>query len=514
MDAQIGFVRQKPAAMASALTPLRLFAILLAVALFTRIGEFNNPLTHVDDEFYLVTGNALLHGQLPYVDIWDRKPIGLFLIYAAIAALPGDSIIVYHLVAAAAALATALVLYRLTTRVTGEVGAMRAAVLYLALLPTMGGAGGQSPVFYNLLTATAALLALDAHLTGQRLRRRGMLAMLLMGLAIQIKPTTLFEGVFFGLVLLAAEWRAHRSLPSIARFALPMAAIAVAPTIVAFAVYAALGHADAMWFATVVSIFKKAPLSWRETSGDALQLMFFLSIPILIAASALATRLKADGLSKRSVFLVGWAVFALIGFASVPNLFNHYWLPMLLPIAAIAAGAFNDRRDGLTFTIMALFLPLGYVIPSPAAIAHNRDGFDRGADYVRSHLGGGCLYVYHGPPIFYLAANACHASPYVFPDHLESVNEAKALPVDPTAEVERIFASRPSVVITEPQVYLRRNNAAAEVVERNLACNYRIGRQLSDQAGHKLTIWIANRDHKAQCPIEHPPLGIVSATAN
>ncbi len=205
MDSQIGVIGRAAVRQAEPdLSFGRLLLILVAVTLFTRVGEFNNPLTHVDDQFYLFTGQAMLHGDLPFVDIWDRKPIGLFLIYAGIAALGGDGFIVYHLVGALAALATALSVYFLGCRLAGSAGALRAAIAYLALLPTMGGGGGQSPVFYNLLIALAALLTFDSFVAGKPRCPRALGAMALVGLAIQVKPTTLAECGFFGLLFLAA----------------------------------------------------------------------------------------------------------------------------------------------------------------------------------------------------------------------------------------------------------------------------------------------------------------------
>ena len=63
-------------------------AILLAVALAIRAWQFGNPVVHVDEEFYYFTGTALWHGLLPFVDVWDRKPVGLFLLYALPAGAP------------------------------------------------------------------------------------------------------------------------------------------------------------------------------------------------------------------------------------------------------------------------------------------------------------------------------------------------------------------------------------------------------------------------------------------
>ncbi len=63
------------------------WTILLATALLVRALTFGNPILHVDEEFYFAAARAMVHGAVPYVDVWDRKPVGLFLFYWPAAAL-------------------------------------------------------------------------------------------------------------------------------------------------------------------------------------------------------------------------------------------------------------------------------------------------------------------------------------------------------------------------------------------------------------------------------------------
>ena len=58
----------------------------------------------------------MLHGLLPYVDVWDRKPVGLVLVYAAIRLLGGEGIWQYQLAATLFAGATAFVVSRIAAR--------------------------------------------------------------------------------------------------------------------------------------------------------------------------------------------------------------------------------------------------------------------------------------------------------------------------------------------------------------------------------------------------------------
>ena len=241
--------------------------LLLLVALLLRAPLYGDPVIHSDEQFYLLVGDRMLHGALPYVDIWDRKPVGLFAIFAGIRLLGGAGILAYQLVATLFAAATAWLIARIADRHARPPAATTAGALYLVWLMIFDGAGGQAPVFYNLPVAAAALLTLDAvSRPDAAFVRRAAGAMALMGLAIQIKYTTVIEGVFFGLALLWALRRRNAAPATLAACAVWWIAIALVPTLAVLAFYAALGHADAFVYANFFSIF--------DRSGDEPPLLF------------------------------------------------------------------------------------------------------------------------------------------------------------------------------------------------------------------------------------------------
>ena len=68
--------------------PLCLLGLwLLALALFTRLGTLGDPNFWEDEQLFRYIGKAILDGAVPYVDVWDRKPPGLFLLFALFAAV-------------------------------------------------------------------------------------------------------------------------------------------------------------------------------------------------------------------------------------------------------------------------------------------------------------------------------------------------------------------------------------------------------------------------------------------
>ena len=137
------------------------FALLLLVAVVLRCDTFGDPNLHGDENFYLSVGAAMHHGALPYVDVWDRKPLGLFAIYYLITAI-STAPLVYQLIATLFAAATAWVISAIARQWAKPQGALLAGICYLLWLAPLQGYGGQSPVFYNLFMASAALLVLRA----------------------------------------------------------------------------------------------------------------------------------------------------------------------------------------------------------------------------------------------------------------------------------------------------------------------------------------------------------------
>ena len=112
------------------------FALLLAIAVLLRCDTFGDPNLDDDDTFYQAAGIAMRHGALPYVDVWDRKPFGLFAIYWAIAGI-SSAPIAYQLVAALFAGATAAVIAAIGARWDKPSGGLFAGLCYLLwLAPT------------------------------------------------------------------------------------------------------------------------------------------------------------------------------------------------------------------------------------------------------------------------------------------------------------------------------------------------------------------------------------------
>lgn len=425
----------------------------LFLFLATRSFLFGNPVVHIDEQFYLFVAERMREGAVPYVDIWDRKPIGLFLIYEALAALPFNPVIAYQMGSALSATLTALVISRLAREIASPTAASQAGAVYLLFMPIFNAGMGQAPVFYNLPVALAALVVVEAFKRQEApgLVWRGCVAMLLLGLAIQIKYTVIFEGAAFGLMLLSrgfADVWTYRKLGAAAALWI---GVALLPTVAALLWYVGIGQADAFVYANFVSVFERGSDGWKSywrlTKEVAVMIPFWLAI--FRAPRKFDTSGGTHPASLRVIRL--WAIAACIGFLIFGTWYDHYVSPLLVPLSVLAAPALARVRDGERW-YGRLLLGFGAIAGLAVMIyQYNQHGSTRQYEAMNAAIAqemrGGCLFIYEGEMAFYRTTHSCLPTTRIFPNHLNTYVEAPAIGVDATAETARVLASRPTVIV-------------------------------------------------------------------
>ena len=447
--------------------------ILLAVAILARALTFGNPVVHVDEEFYFFTGHSMWQGAWPFVDVWDRKPVGLFLLYALPAAFGFPAgIWAYQAMALASVVATGWLIARMAERLGWGAGATAAGVAYILWLDLLGGQGGQAPVFYNLLMMGAAWAILESDRRGSR--TLGLAAMALVGLVLQIKYSAVFEGMVFGLWLLASEWRRSRSVVALIPYAAGLVAVSLAPTALAAGVYAAIGQWDAFLYANFLSIFHRNPDPLAELAGNLGQMVLILSPVVTLAVLGLK-RAERD---RERTFLAVWLGAAMVGVLIFRPWFDHYGLPILLP-ACTAAAAMLGREDWRRRQTPALLLTValaGQIVL--LSLRHERgDATEFAALSQAVGKGPGCLYVYSGSTMLYVATQRCALSRWIVPAHLSRAREAGATGVDQDSEITCILSQHPAVVVMRPPYNGERPAAHARVLAA-MADGYRLAAKL------------------------------------
>lgn len=442
------------------------FIVLLIVATVARWQTFDNPVVGADEQFYLVVGDRMLHGALPYVDIFDRKPIGLFLVFAAIRTLGGAGIIQYQVVALAVVVATALLIYATAKPLAGRTGALVAGCLYILWLNFMEGEGGEAEVFFNLPMLVAAILVRRAWVRRQAAMLDGAIIMLLVGVTLQIKYTVVFEGGFFGCALLWTRFQSDPRVSRLVRAALLWIFFVLLPTLAAAAYYAHRGALQPFIFANFQSQFGKFPEPPQKLAKSFVSTVLILS-PLLGLAAGAIWQKRADR------FATLWLAASLGGYLGMRMFVTpHYAMPMLAPL--LLTGAPNLRHPRWLW-----FLPLPFVV-GQVVLAHNIAQKGDRATLERlaaiTNKAARPIYVYDGYSALYLLTGSRLPTKWNFPGHLDFAveNSRDALGVNPVDEERRILATAPSVIYTRYPEHGGGNEDTYRIVQAELSRSYHL----------------------------------------
>jgi hypothetical protein len=307
--------------------------------------------------------------------------------------------------------------------------------------------------------------------------------MLLIGCAMQVKYTVVFEGVALGLVWLYCAAGVSRWQPAkVIGVAGLWIVCALGPTLGAWGTYFALGHSQEFFYANFISIFHKS----KDVFGEsALQRVIFnvaTASPLLAMAffASARTALRWRSLSRyeRRMTSFGWLWLggAVIGVVAIGNFYIHYMLPLMVPLLFMAARWLRDDRPSIS--MVAVLIGCG-VATSSFKFYQERVLIDNGekvreiAALANDMKRGRCIFLLGAaPPILYHLTQSCIPTRYSFPDHLVVATEEKALGIDPIAELERVLQSTPTVVVTQKPDPRIVNDRAWSVLESTLGKQY------------------------------------------
>lgn len=461
---------------------------LVAVTLISRWQIFGNPLVGWDEDFYLAVARFMTEGAVPYVDVWDRKPIGIFLIYYPAALVPGwGGVWAFQLMAAAAIVATGLVIMQLARAMGWERGGGWAALLYSVWTILLKGQDGQTPVFYNLLMIGAALLIVRSIPRNGGIRcgnwlASRLVAMVLCGLALQIKYSAIFECVFFGIYLMLAEAGAtagvKRPLQRLVLRTLAYGAAAILPTALVAGWYYAHGHWDVFWQANVLANLERGVDPVAMLARNFAVTLAVIALPLGFALA----RLRRDGPWERRPapqrFLMGWLLSAVAGLLFFPPWFDHYALPLLMVVCLACASAFqahaHQPRRLVGVIVGAALIAQVFIflriedMGRPAQLSAIADAAGKGE---------GKMFIYRAPHALYWLTGRPAATRFLFNGTLSTSRERPSLGVVQEAEVARIFSvEKPEVVVMRSSETDKRRNevgAVKTLLLAQLARHYR-----------------------------------------
>ncbi|GBQ07432.1 ArnT family glycosyltransferase [Saccharibacter floricola] len=422
--------------------PVLLYALLFFAAFALRAASFGTPFFSSDEEFYLFVGGRILSGDLPFVDVWDRKPIGIFLLYTVFHLFGEWRFWAYQIGATLSAALTAIFIMRSARIIAPLGGAFIAGLLYLGWINVAHGGGGQTPIFYNALIAYALYLMMSNidSFDKKTINTVGIKVMALFGIAIQIKYTVVFEGIFAGLYLIYALYRHTGRISDLAKSIPLWVGTALLPTLIVFLFYVSLGYGHQWWFANVESIFLREKIEARPNEIYMASISAFLITPLVLH---IIFERKRD---KKEYFILLWSLSSWFGVFIVGDYFKHYVLPLFVPFFIAFAPLWTSRIGKIYLSLSTL---IGF-ITGEKIIYHSSHKERAEVMYDIHHIiiqNPGCSFEYNGPSSLQDVRPYCHITPFLFPGHLNATHERNAIGVNQTFELKRVFSQNPLYII-------------------------------------------------------------------
>ena len=439
------------------------FGVWMVAALAWRAPSLLFSELNWDEQLYGLVADGLLRGVLPYDALWDRKPVGLFLLLAPVRWLGGEGALALRVAGGLALGAGAWSLAAITLRLMpgARAAAAAAGVLWMVYAGRADGAGVNAELLFVPLNLAGLCLLLDAR------GRAGLLAAgLLMGVAAQVKYSAMFSWVGFAVV-----WWALRPA-AISRAAVVVAGL-LAPSLAVMAWYGLAGRFDLWVAANVAASFGPEGGFWPV--GVATSPVNLAALPFLAGRYAVVLLAGALGLvagrRRLGLVLLGWIAAELLGLVVLRRFADHM-IVQLLPPLCIAAGCLVARLGhwqqgqwqlghwrmlALAAGLLALLTWDGREMARPFAAAaevlrersarnmpHWGDPAGTAGALLRANLRPGeGLYVFGGPILgLYRAAGRLPPTRFPFAEHLWK----RYAPVDGVAEIARVLATAPHYI--------------------------------------------------------------------
>ena len=373
------------------------FALLLAVSAAAALAlwatSFRDVVLDRDEGVYATVAQAWAAGELPYRDVFDHKPPGVYAIYRAVFACFGESMvpvrIAFALLTALTGLAAALALRAarpLSSRTELAVVALTTVYLQASAATTGGTANAEVPM--TLFVTVAAVAALRHR--GEPAARWLAVLGIASGVAALMKPVCLAELALFAAFALTGRRRPPVARRELAAGLAVYAAGVLVPVLAAVAYFAARGGLAAAMEAIVSYNIAYAGASPVTASVRLPYLAGEVAIgfaPLLAGIAALAFALLRGCRSTAAWLFALWSLAAIAGVLSTGRPYLHYLHQLVVPLtlAAVtgvallveAAPASTRRRRRLAAAAAGLLL----LVPSLRATAAQMSAWAAASDW-------------------------------------------------------------------------------------------------------------------------------------
>lgn len=451
---------------------LFLFFILASAGL--RFFSFFPAVMDHDESTYMIIGRDILHGKTLYTDVTDTKPVGIFLFYAGLEFLFGNSIFLKRLAFAIVVAATGFLIFLVSKKLFKQNKVAFASGLIYIIYVSIWNYHGRSPnteLLFNLFTITGLLLFLKGGF------RNFFFGGLAMGTGFMVKYLVLFDFaaflLYFFIIGMTNGGKKEREKVWIRSILAGLAFLI--PFGLTNLFFWLKGNYQDFFFITfeLPGNYGGEPSLKRYFT----MLLDFTAKFLPISYIILYVILKKNPLWTRNLkwFFLLWVVSVLIAIYLPGKEFSHYTIQLMLPLSIIAGlfffpGFQTDRITGFLYSRKYGIILLGVLLLTIEIISFQNDVLKKDyekevAEYISKRMEkGDRVFVSNYQQIIYYLLEIDSPTKYIH-SNLLFTDTHKAFNIDAKEEIGRIMNKRPEFVVVQ------RENA---LMDKFLASDYQL----------------------------------------
>lgn len=457
-----------------------IFLLFLVAAVGLRFFSFFPSVLDHDESTYMIIGRDILNGKSLYTDVTDTKPVGIFLFYAGLEFLFGNSIFWKRFVFALVVAFTAFFVFKVSKKFFENKKAAFASGIIYIFYTSIWVYHGRSPnteLLFNLFTIIGLLFFLKKDF------RNYFLGGLSLGVGFMVKYLVLFDLFAFLLFFFIVEirdrsqtgfWRIF-SRYSLACFAflIPFGAINL--------YFWLSDNFHDFYFVTyeLPGNYGGNPSLIRYLTMLADFIAKFLPISVIVFY-VLFKKEKPMNMQLQWFFLL-WIISVLLAIYLPGKEFSHYTIQLMLPLSILGGLFFHPGFKADRFTSVIYSKRTGVVLLTAFILVIQFLGFKDEylkPDYPRKVArfiqeekeSGDHVFVSNYQQIIYYLLEQEAPTKYVH-TNLLFTETIKAFEVDGGEELKRIMDTNPEFVV------IQRKN---EKVEKLMGVNYQLVKKFDD----------------------------------
>ena len=328
--------------------------VLLAIIIF-HLPTLLEPLWYWDSGFYQVIGQGMVQGKLLYVDLWDNKLPGIYLIFSLFYKLFGHEQAFLHGFLTIWIFATAVMLFKLAQSLFNRKIAIASAWVFafLTLPPVCTGGIPNAEIFMILPNAIAFYILFKD--TRKATWWKALLSGLFLGLGFYFKMVAVFELIAAGLILgfLALKRKQYvlifYVLPLIIGFLLPFGLTAV--------YYYRLGYLSDFIGATLThnaGYIEDGNAAKYSAYSILLSKLGHRLIATLVSTLVVFTLYVTKKIKSGTMIALTWFIYSLFGALFSGRDWNHYFVQVFSSGSLVIALLLQKIHPLITSRILAV----------------------------------------------------------------------------------------------------------------------------------------------------------------